>query len=258
MIDNIFDNALLGGLIVIFIVFFTISRALKGKPLEKIINHAGIGSLLAGTFFGVVREVLLDRPANPTLTIIVMLMFFIWYVLTKGLASLFITGSSKNIVDSNIASGSDVMVKDKNEEKSIKLKKIFKSENKLPDLYNVFIAAIITLLIVILMVSFYAQRKEGSDKHIVNYNIMITCMIFLAAFFTFLSGKKIDNETKLKILAYSAAYAVIFGILVPIFVLKSFTFKSLIISSLIFFVWLTLTNSITNFVTPKTEYIKRN
>lgn len=258
MIDNIFDNALLCGLIVIFIVFFTVSRALKGKPLEKIINEAGLGSLLAGTFFGVVREVLLDRPANPTLTILIMLLFFMWYILTKGLASLFITGSSKDVVNSNIAGGSDAQVIDKNEQKSIKLNKIFKSDNKLPDLYNVFIAAIITLLVVVLMVSFYAQRKEGSDKHIVNYNIMITCMVFIAGFFTFLSGKKIENEVKIKILAYTAAYAVIFGILVPIFVFKSFTFKSLIISSLIFFVWLTLTNSITNFVTPKPEYIKRS
>jgi len=247
------ENILLGLLIFIFVLFIILNRVLAGKPIERIITEAGLGSLLAGTFFGVVREVLLKRPANNKLTMTFILFFFVWYILTKGLSTLFVEGGFKDMTG-NLYITDDKNIDDKNEIKS----KASIQKKKLPEIYSVFVAAIITMLVVILLVSFYAQRKEGSDKHIVNYNIMITVMVILAGFFTFMSGKKLDYEIKIKILSYTISFALIFGIFTPIFLFKSFTFTSLILSSLIFFVWLTLTFSISNFVTVKPDYIKRN
>jgi len=247
------DNIILGGLIFIFLIFIIINRvsAAKGyKTIERITTEAGIGSLLAGTFFGVVREVTLNRPANPKITMIAMIFFFLWYVFTKILADVGVQGGFQNI-SSKADVGKDV-TDEKDVEKSMKA-----PEKKLPEIYQVFVAAVIIFLVIILMVSFYAQRKEGSDKHIVNYNIIITCFVVLAALFTFISGKKIDAETKIRILSYTVAYAVAFGIFSAVFVFKNFSFNSLVMSSLIFFVWLTLTASFSKFCVEDTEYIKR-
>lgn len=248
------ENMLLGLIIIVFIIFIGINRGMSGKPMELVTTEAGLGSLLAGAFFGVVREVLLKRPANFKITLIAILGFFLWYVLTKGLSTLFINSTTMNISTKETA-GNESKLEAENEQKSKEIKK--EAKQKLPDIYNVFIAALIILLVVILMISFYAQRKEGADKHISNFNIMVTCMVVLAGFFTFLSKKKLSNEMKIKILSYTIAFAIVFCIFAPVFVFKSFSFVSLIISTMIFFVWLTLTFSFSNFATPTVSYIKR-
>jgi len=247
------DNIILGGLIFIFLIFFIINRvsAAKGyKTVERITTEAGIGSLLAGTFFGVVREVTLNRQANPKITMTVMIFFFLWYVFTKILADVGVQGGFENI-----SSKADVG-KDLTNVNDIE-KSITSPLAKLPEMYKLFISAVIMFLVIILIVSFYAQRKEGSDKHIVNYNIIITCFVVIAALFTFISGKKIDSETKIRILSYTVAYAVAFGIFSAVFVFKNFSFGSLVMSSLIFFVWLTLTASFSKYCVEDTEYVKR-
>lgn len=250
------ERILLGLLIFIFVLFFILNRVSASKVgikanigfLQAYTTEAGLGSLLAGTFFGVVREILLKRPADNKLTMIVMIGFFMWYILTKSLSTLFISAGSKKMAP---ALDDNTELKNENKSAAIIQKK------KLPDLYNVLVSAIIILLVMILLVSFYAQRKEGSDKHIVNYNILITCMVVLAGFFTFLSGKKLDIDLKIKILSYTISFALIFCIFTPIFITKNFSFTNVIISSLIFFVWLTLTFSFSNFTVDKAEYVNR-
>jgi len=254
------EKMLLGILITIFILFFILNRIAGSpvgikwgiQPLEPITTEAGIGSILAGTFFGVVRQVILKYPTNFNSTLIIMICFFIWYTLTKSLA-LFINNSSKAYVEgSNVEETDDVKVKDLNEFQTNLAK-----SNKLPPLYGVLVSSIILLFGIILVVAFYSQRNDGNDKHIVNYNIIITCMVILAGFFTFITGKKIDVETKIRIVAYTISFAIIFGIFAPIFLFKSFSFGNLIISSLTFFVWLTLSYSFSNFLTEKEKYINR-
>jgi len=250
------ENMLLGILIILFLIFVFVHRFTSGKPIQRITMEAAMGSLLAGTFFGVVREVLLKRPANNRITLTVILMFFLWYICTKGFSQLFISGSFMNVQGSE-SSGNERIIDPKNEKISKEAEKKLSAVKKLPEIYQVFLAAIITMLVIILLVSFYAQRNEGSDKHIVNYNIMITCMVILAGFFTFLSRKKLNYEIKIRIMSFTIAFALVFGIFAPVFIFKSFSFASLIITTLIFFVWLTLTFSFSNFASEKTEYINR-
>jgi len=248
------NKLLLGGLVAIFVVFLIINRVsakLGYKPIEKITTEAGIGSLLAGTFIGVVREVLLKRQPDQNLSMIVMIMFFMWYVLTKGLAVLFVEGGFENLKGKPPQGQSQVDNKKEDAVKSVQ-------PPPLPEMYQVFVVAIIIFLVIILIVSFYAQRKEGSDKHIVNFNIIMTFLVILAGFFTFITGKKIEPEQKIRILSYTISFVIAFGIFVPIFVTKNFTFASLIITTLIFFVWITLTFSFANFSFVENEYIKRS
>ena len=60
------DLVMFSFLLLIFVSFFAAAVALKGKSegknkLSEIIITGGIGSILAGTFFGVVKQVLLQK-----------------------------------------------------------------------------------------------------------------------------------------------------------------------------------------------------
>lgn len=251
------EKILLGLLIFIFVLFFIISR-IAGSPLgykakmhkfEPIITEGGIGSLLAGTFFGIIREVLLKRKPNFQFTLIIMLMFFCWYILFKGLAYFSNNESSNVLATGEDNSGEEITIKD--------IKNEIVRPSKLSPMYSVFVSSIIILLVIILIISFYAQKNEGNDQHIVSFNILMSVMVILAGFFTIITGKKLNIDTKIKILSYTMAYALIFGILGPIFIFKSFTFTNLIISTLIVFVWLSLTFSFSNFLTPQLQFINR-
>lgn len=254
------EKVLLIILIIIFVIFFTLSRIagspigikLKINKLDPIITEAGIGSLLAGTFFGIVREVLLKRKPNYQFTLVIILMVFCWYILFKSLAYFSNQESSNVLASEDTDNADDVKIKDLKE-----LSGNVASTPKLSPMYSVFVSTIILFLVIILIVSFYVQKNDGNDRHLVSFIILITCMVVLSGFFTIITGKMLDVEMKIKILAYTVAYAFVFGILAPIFVFKSFSFSNLIISTLIVFVWLTLTYSFSNFLTPVTPYINR-
>jgi len=245
------ENVLLVLLIILFIIFISINRAMAGSPMERITFEAGIGCLLVGTFFGVVRLTLLKKQPNFRIALMSMIGFFIWYVCTKGLSSLFINSGTMTLTGST--AGNEDKVEIENEQQSAE--KI--QSQKLPDVYGAFIAAIVILLTITLLIAFYAQKNQNNDKHLVNFLIMMTVLTVLSGMFTTLSGKKISNEMKIKILAYTIAFALVFGVFCPIFVFKNFSFSNLIISTLIFFVWLTLTYSFANFMTEKPQYIER-
>ena len=51
------------------------------ESIGKIFATAGIGSVLAGTFFGIVKDTILKQPSNPMLIFIIIVLFFFWYLL---------------------------------------------------------------------------------------------------------------------------------------------------------------------------------
>jgi magnesium-transporting ATPase (P-type) len=117
------------------------------------------------------------------------------------------------------------------------------------------ISFIIIFIIVILGISFYRGGDENSNFFM--YNVLITVIISLAVLFAFFSGNRLNYEYKIEILSYTFSYGIVFGIIAPLFLFQSFSFRNSITMTLIFFIWLSITFSISNFLNLKKEYIKR-
>ena len=88
------QNVLMGITILIFIICFPMAVALKGKIGDKdkcadIIITGGIGSILAGTLFGIVKPVILQQNIDGGFIYLIIILFFVWYLLVK-MFSLFI------------------------------------------------------------------------------------------------------------------------------------------------------------------------
>jgi hypothetical protein len=117
------------------------------------------------------------------------------------------------------------------------------------------ISFIIVFIIVILGISFYKGGDDNSQFFM--YNVLITVIISLAVIFAFFSGNRLTYNYKIEILSYTFSYGVVFGILAPLFLFQSFSIRNSITLTLIFFIWLSITFSISNFLKMKKEYIKR-
>jgi len=247
---NILDIILFVTLLIITIILFSLNvTILNGKPFGNIITTAGIGSILAGTFFGVVRNILINKPIDGTIIYLIIFLFFFWYILTKGIG-LGIQSQEK----SDAPEKNPQIVQTKTDE--IKISKEKGTKPTLSNLYKGFISIIIFFVMLILILSTYNQSSTGGSLYV--YNILITCMVSLAVFFSYFSGSRLDNNTKIEIISYTISYAIIFGVLAPIFVFNSFSMKSSFTSVLIFFIWLSISNSIANFVQDKPTVIHRN
>lgn len=236
-----YEIAVFGILVVLLIVFFSISQAkqFRNKPIGNAITTAGIGAVLAGTFFGIVKDGMLNRQTNPAITLYIIFFFFMWYILTKFISLYFIKSSStdKKTIDLKDAENS---IEESN-------------KPKIGALTGVFIGSIIFVMVLIL---FLSMMKQGGADYSA-YNILVTVMIILAVLFSFFSGTRVNYESKVEILAYTFSYALVFGILTPVFVFDSFSLKESTTMTLIFFVWISLTYSITNFIQGKITYINR-
>jgi hypothetical protein len=244
-------------LIVIFVIFFSLNMGFYGKPLGNMITQAGVGSILAGLFFGIVREVIMGKTANTTFTLIIMIVYFLWYMCMKGFAMLIVkqTDPDVAVTKQSLRSTVDTM----SETKDDLINKSKKTERpKISSLYGVFISVLMILIVIILILTMYSQRGSGdTGSQLMTYSIMLTVMIGLSVIFSFLSGVRLDYDTKIEILSYTIAYAVIFAVLTSIFVFNNFSIKSAVTSSIIFFVWLSLSQSISNFLTYNQGYVNR-
>ena len=235
--------------IVIFITFYIIALIFKHKPISDYIITGGIGAILAGTFFGIVKDSIMNQKNNTFLNLYIIIFFFVWYILTK-----FIASSIKNKeVDRPIAivnpaeDNTEVVVTKK---ESIKDNKAW-SEG----ISKSLISFIIIFIIVILGISFY--RGGDDNSHFFMYNVLITVIISLAVMFAFFSGNRLNYQYKIEILSYTFSYGLVFGIIAPLFLFQSFSIRNSITMTLIFFIWLSITFSISNFLNMKKEYIKR-
>jgi Na+/melibiose symporter-like transporter len=117
------------------------------------------------------------------------------------------------------------------------------------------ISFIIIFIIVILGISFYRGGDDNSQFFM--YNVLITVVISLAVLFAFFSGNRLTYQYKIEILSYTFSYGIIFGIVAPLFLFQSFSIRNSITLTLIFFIWLSITFSISNFLNMKKEYVKR-
>ena len=90
-----------------------------------------------------------------------------------------------------------------------------------------------------------------------SYVIIISVMIVLSLLFSFFSGVRINVDKKVQIMSYTISYAIVFGILATIFIFNNFKLSTTFTTALIFFVWMTLTASISNFLTYNQPIIKR-
>jgi len=256
---NIKEIILFVILLVLFGVFFGLNVAYKDKPLGNvpignIITTAGIGSILAGTFFGVVRPVLLNQQYNPMLIYLIILLFFIWYIITK-FASSGISGNEASEVTENKPAIFKQSEMDTEKDKLIAKAKSDTSQG-LSGLYKAFISVIIIFVLLMILVSIFQQSSNSGALYI--YNILITVTIFLAVMFSYISGSRLTSTSKIEILSFTFAYLIIFGIFAPIFVFNSFSFKSMILSTFIFFSWISITQSIVNFIEYKSQPIERH
>lgn len=235
--------------IIIFITFYTLALVYKNKPISDYIITGGIGAILAGTFFGIMKDSITNQKNNTVLNLFIIIFFFVWYILTKFIASL-IKNNEVNHPDAIQVPATDstqVIVNEKDISKE--------KDNWREGLSKSLISFIIIFIIVILGISFY--RSGDDNSHFFMYNVLITVVISLAVLFAFFSGNRLNYQYKIEILSYTFSYGIVFGIIAPLFLFQSFSIKNSITITLIFFIWLSITFSISNFLNMKKEYIKR-
>jgi hypothetical protein len=235
--------------IIIFITFYVLAIIFKNKPISDYIVTGGIGAILAGTFFGIMKNSIMDQNTNDFLNLFIILFFFIWYVLTKIIANAI---KNKEVdrpaaiqVPAIDSIDIDIIEKEISKEKDNWKKGLSKS----------LISFIIIFIIVILGISFY--RGGDDNNHFFIYNVLITVIISLAVLFAFFSGNRLSYQYKIEILSYTFSYGIVFGIIAPLFLFQSFSMRNSMTLTLIFFIWLSITFSISNFLNMKKEYIKR-
>jgi hypothetical protein len=235
--------------IVIFITFYILALVFKHKPISDYIITGGIGAILAGTFFGIVKDSIMNQNNNTFLNFYIIIFFFVWYILTKIIAS--------SIKEKQVNNPAAIeLPADDNTDVVVKLKDSYKEkQNWQEELSKSLISFIIIFIIVILGISFY--RGGDDNSHFFMYNILITVVISLAVLFAFFSGNRLTYEYKIEILSYTFSYGLVFGIIAPLFLFQSFSIRNSITLTLIFFIWLSITFSISNFLNMKKEYIKR-
>jgi hypothetical protein len=235
--------------IVIFITFYVLALVYKHKPLSDYIITGGIGAILAGTFFGIVKDSIMNQKNNTYLNLYIIIFFFVWYILTKIIAS---SIKDKQVdhpvaIEAPAEDNTDVIVKQKDSFKE--------KQNWQEGLSKSLISFIIIFIIVILGISFY--RGGDDNSHFFMYNVLITVVISLAVLFAFFSGNRLTYEYKIEILSYTFSYGIVFGVIAPLFLFQSFSIRNSITLTLIFFIWLSITFSISNFLNMKKEYVKR-
>jgi hypothetical protein len=235
--------------IVIFITFYVLALVFKHKPISDYIITGGIGAILAGTFFGIMKDSIMNQKNNNMLNLFIILFFFVWYILTKFIASAI---KDKEVdrpaaITVPASENTEVIVTEKESSKE--------KDNWREGLSKSLISFIIIFIIVILGISFY--RGGDDNNHFFMYNVLITVVISLAVLFAFFSGNRLSYQYKIEILSYTFSYGIVFGIIAPLFLFQSFSIRNSMTITLIFFIWLSITFSITNFLNMKKEYIKR-
>jgi hypothetical protein len=235
--------------IVIFITFYVLALVYKHKPISDYIITGGIGAILAGTFFGIMKDSIMNQKNNNILNLFIILFFFVWYILTKIISSA--------IKDKEVDRPAAIVVPaSENTEVIVTEKESSKEKNNWREgLSKSLISFIIIFIIVILGISFY--RGGDDNNHFFMYNVLITVVISLAVLFAFFSGNRLSYQYKIEILSYTFSYGIVFGIIAPLFLFQSFSIRNSMTITLIFFIWLSITFSITNFLNMKKEYIKR-
>jgi hypothetical protein len=235
--------------IVIFITFYVLALVYKNKPISDYIITGGIGAILAGTFFGIMKDSIMNQKNNNMLNLFIILLFFMWYILTKIISSA--------IKDKEVDRPAAIVVPaSENTEVIVTEKESSKEkDNWREGLSKSLISFIIIFIIVILGISFY--RGGDDNNHFFIYNVLITVVISLAVLFAFFSGNRLSYQYKIEILSYTFSYGIVFGIIAPLFLFQSFSIRNSMTITLIFFIWLSITFSITNFLNMKKEYIKR-
>ena len=235
--------------IIIFITFYVLALVYKHKPISDYIITGGIGAILAGTFFGIMKDSIMNQKNNNLLNLFIILFFFVWYILTKIIANAIKDKEvdRPNAITVPSTDVTEVVVSEKNSSKE--------KDNWREGLSKSLISFIIIFIIVILGISFY--RGGDDNNHFFIYNVLITVIISLAVIFAFFSGNRLNYQYKIEILSYTFSYGIVFGIIAPLFLFQSFTIRNSMTVTLIFFIWLSITFSISNFLNMKKQYIKR-
>lgn len=234
-------------LLSIISIVFLIIPSFRTGPIGDAITTGGIGAILAGTYFGIIKDTILNKPNDPMITFTVILMFYSWYLFTKILSHLFVKRESpvKPTVSQNTYTD---ISKDENNTKEVQ------NNNKISATTGIFIG----VLIIFMMVILYLSTSSGDDGAMAKYNILTAVMITLGVLFAFFSGKRLDYDAKSEIVGFTFSYLIVFGILTPLFLYEQFSFKNSITNTIIFFVWLSITYSISNFIKYRPTYIQRS
>ncbi len=258
------QNILMGITILIFIICFPTAIALKGKVGDKdkcadIIITGGIGSILAGTLFGIVKPVILQQNIDGAFIYLIILLFFVWYLIVKMFSLLlYRINANMNIVTPNPSNSGISIIPTATQMTDDNIDSDNgDSSSQYIILSYVFVAMIGILIIAILGVSLYQQSKTGSSSPLMSYVIIMSVMIVLSLMFSFFSGVRINIDKKVQIMSYTISYAIVFGILTSIFIFSNFKLSSTVTTAFIFFVWMTLSVSIANFLTYNKPIIKR-
>jgi len=236
------------GLLILFVIsgIISIIPSFRKGPVAEAVTTGGIGALLAGTYFGIIKDTILNKPSDPLLTFVIILIFYAWYVFTK-LCSNLITKMQKT----SSKSATQIPVTNISKDENKINEKL--NNNKISATTGIFIAVIVIFMMVIL----YFSTSGGDEGQLAKYNILMGVMIVLGVLFAFFSGKRLNYESKIEITGFTFSYLIVFGILAPLFLYENFSFKNSITNTVLFFIWMSLTYSISNFIKYQPSYIER-
>lgn len=236
-------SIIFGLTLIIFFISIILNLSFRSKIITDAIITGGIGAVLAGSYFGIVKDTILNKPNEPLLTFVIIMIFYFWYVITKISSGYLVKNQQQNYSVKNTSFN----IKD--DENKVETK----SNASISKTSGVFIGVLIVFMVIFLFIA-----TRGSDNGgIVKYNILTAIMVILGVLFAFFSGNRLDYESKAEIVGFTFSYLIVFGVLLQLFIYNTFSFKNGITNTVIFFIWISLTYSISNFIKPKPIYINR-
>lgn len=216
------SNVIMYIILVIIIVLTFITEFIIPKYLAILL----VSSVLFGTFFGYLKNSLTGQETDFKLVFTLMCAYFAWFFLTKI--------TSQSITKENVSDA----LQQETDEVVDESKMLVKNKG---DKYKYLYVTILVILFFLLVLS-------------LNYSYLpLSFFLFISVIFTYLTNNRLDFLERTQTISFTISFGIIFGILAPFFLFENFQFKNSITLTLIFFAWLSLSQSTSKFIQPKPQ-----
>lgn len=126
-------------------------------------------------------------------------------------------------------------------------------EKKFPKFLTVVILFTIIIIAISLVTTFYVNKKVETS-----FIYIIAFFILISYFSLYVSKSRLNKHERREVLSYTISF-IIFGLLlIPIYVFDYLDLKTITITSILFFCWLTTIKLYSKFLPDPKMYIKSN